>query len=354
MSDHSELGVVFTDHCNLIAMSPIASLWSYETRMRGHTGRVARNTDGDRQYWLHRSDPLLNTILPGTHVSLIFNFGDMWAAGNSLPACSSVPRACIVGPFTKPRILRVGRSVRAIGAVIAPSLAHDVVGVPASELVDRIVSLDELWNRDEVERLAASLVGLDKRHALTVLKGELVGRIGQPNGRELAHAAPQVIRAHGGCLPIEDVARRHGLTRHQFNRRFQAAAGLPPKLFARITRFQRLVSALLSTDLSRWASISSGIGFYDQAHMINEFRAFAGAPPTIFFQPHGNVESIQIELRGKPSEWLSVDAREPRLRCRRDGGDREDGHDDDVASQRASSVWQEGRGDERRQPARDH
>jgi AraC-like DNA-binding protein len=304
MSDDSELGVVYTDHCGLTAMSPIASLWSYQTRVRGHSRHVALNVDGSRDYWLHQSDPLLNTILPGTHVSLIFNFGDMWASGASLPACSSVPRVCVVGPFTKAQILRVGRSVRAIGTVIAPSLAFDVIGVPASALVDRIVSLDDIWNKDDVERLGASLVALDNRTALAALKRELVGRIGQPDGRELAHAAPQVIRAHGGSLSIEDVARKHGLTRHQFNRRFQAAAGLPPKLFARITRFQRLVHVLLSTDVARWAAISSGIGFYDQAHMINEFRAFAGAPPTIFFQPHGEVEPSQIHVHGRPSEWV--------------------------------------------------
>jgi hypothetical protein len=49
------------------------------------------------------------------------------------------------------------------------------------------------------------------------------------------------------------MAGSHGLTRQQFARRFRAAAGLAPKLFARITRFQALVHALLSTDVSQWA-----------------------------------------------------------------------------------------------------
>ena len=304
MSDDSEPGVVYTDYRGLTATSPLASLWSYETRGRGATGPVVVNADGSRDYWLHRSDPLLNTILPGTHVSLIFNFGDLWASGISLPTCSSIPRACVVGPFTRSRILRVGRSVRAIGAVIAPSFALDVLGVPPSALVDRIVSLDDIWNRDDVERFAATLASFDRRVAIAALKRDLVARIGQPDGRELTYSALRVIRAHGGNLAIEKVAKNHGLTRHQFNRRFQAAAGLSPKLFARITRFQKLIHVLLSTDVSRWASISSAVGFYDQAHMINEFHAFAGAPPTIFFQPHGDVPSVQIQVHGRPSDWL--------------------------------------------------
>jgi hypothetical protein len=39
--------------------------------------------------------------------------------------------------------------------------------------------------------------------------------------------------------------------------------------------------------------------------MINEFHAFAGAPPTVFFRPHdSDIDPARIQLRGRPSEWL--------------------------------------------------
>jgi len=45
-------------------------------------------------------------------------------------------------------------------------------------------------------------------------------------------------------------------------------------------------------------------GFYDQAHMINEFRMFAGSAPTAFFKPHGESPGdVAIRVRGRPSEW---------------------------------------------------
>jgi hypothetical protein len=112
MYDTSELGVLYTEHSGLTAMTPVASLWSYETRSRGRDRRsVTLNPDGSHEYWLGRSDPLLNTILPGTHVSLIINFGDVWATGRSLPTCAFLPRVCVLGAFTQARLLRVGRSV---------------------------------------------------------------------------------------------------------------------------------------------------------------------------------------------------------------------------------------------------
>jgi AraC-like DNA-binding protein len=250
---------------------------------------------------------LLNTILPGTGVSLIVNRGDLWAAGRSLATSALLPRICVVGSATRARILRVGRSVHAVGAGFLPMLADAVFGVPASELVDQIVPLEDLWRRDDVERLSSSLSRLESRRAVSVLKDALMARIGRPHEHDvIGQRAPALITRYAGRISIDDMARSHGVSRRQFARRFGAAAGLPPKLFARITRFQALVHALLATDVSRWASMSPSVGFYDQAHMINEFRAFTGSSPTVFFQPHGSdIAPARVQVRGRPSEWLS-------------------------------------------------
>ena len=74
---------------------------------------------------------------------------------------------------------------------------------------------------------------------------------------------------------------------------------------ARIARFQGLVYSLLSTDVADWTGVAPEIGFYDQAHMINEFHEFAGAPPRMFFLPHGRmIDPAGLPLRGRPSEWF--------------------------------------------------
>jgi AraC-like DNA-binding protein len=285
MSDRSDLGILYTEHSDLRATTPIASLWSYETCARGPERQpVALNRRGNSEYWLERSDPLLNTILPGTGVSLVVNFGDAWATGRSLATSASLPRVCVIGPVTRPRILRVGSRVDAVGAVLPPALTVSAFGVPASGLVDRIVALGDLWRPSEVEELFESLLILHIRQRMCALGNELVTRLEQPGDRErLGHMATWLITLRRGRVSIDDMARSHGLSRQQFTRRFGAAAGLSPKLFARITRFQSLVRTLLSSDVSQWVSVAPAVGFYDQAHMINEFRAFAGSSPTVFF-----------------------------------------------------------------------
>ena len=62
MPDLSGLGVLYTDHADLSRGTPVASLWSYQSHARErHRRPVAVNADGNHEYWLDRSDPLLNT-----------------------------------------------------------------------------------------------------------------------------------------------------------------------------------------------------------------------------------------------------------------------------------------------------
>jgi len=307
MSDPFDLGVLYTDHPALAAGTPLASMWTYESHLR-EAGRrsVESAADGRREYWLHRSDPLLNTMLPGTHISIVVNLGDRWAAGRSLPASSLVPRLAVAGPFTRAQFLRVGRRVLAAGTVFPSVLAPDVLGVPASALVDQIVPIQDLWPRANVEQLDAAISSRTLADGLVALRDAVLRKI-EPVAQvqTLERAAARLLVARGGRLAIDRVAAHYGLSRQRFARRFQESAGLSPKLFGRIVRFQGLVYTLLSRDVSQWASVAPEAGFFDQAHMINEFRSLAGAPPTVFFQPHDlSMDPGLVTLRGRPSEWL--------------------------------------------------
>jgi len=301
MSDPFELGVLYTEHRAAAARTPLASLWSYES-----SERSCGSLDPRHQYWLHRSDPLLNTILPGTLVSIVINLGDRWATGRSLPASSLIPPLSVFGPFTRPQFLRVGRHVRALGVVLPSLLTRDVFGVPAPDLVNRIIALDDVWPRDEVDRLHGALVDRPLPDGLSIVRDSLLRRL-HPAAHlpTIERAAVRLLTTRRGSVSIDAISEHCGVSRQWLGRRFGEATGVPPKLFARIVRFQRLVHSLLATDVSGWAGVAAEAGFYDQAHMINEFRGFAGAPPTTFFQPHDDtIAPERIQVRGRPSEWL--------------------------------------------------
>jgi len=300
-------GVLYTEYSSLTALSPyLTSLWSFESGPDdGLRGRVALSGDGNHEFWLDRSDPLLNVMLPDTSLSLIVNLADAGAVGASLGSAAILPRVSVLGPGTRVRVVKLGRTIRAVGAGLDPGLALALFGTPAPTLVDRIVPLEAFWGASRVRELTASMSRLDVGACALALDAEVERRLGRARSLNgLERQITDLIKQQQGRISVEEMTRHQGVNRQQIARRFHETVGLSPKLFARITRFQQLVQALLTHEVSQWACVSTAAGYYDQAHMINEFRAFAGAPPTVFFQRRDVHGLARRHLRGRPSEWL--------------------------------------------------
>ena len=126
---------------------------------------------------------------------------------------------------------------------------------------------------------------------LRIPANELTGHFATLNLQVPTHApdpaitrAVAIIEQTGGAARMDQLTRTVNLSPRHFDRRFLAAVGLQPKAFARIVRFQAVLAAYRHRDFPRWADLALHCGFYDQAHLANEFRQFAGAPPTEFFR----------------------------------------------------------------------
>jgi len=80
-----------------------------------------------------------------------------------------------------------------------------------------------------------------------------------------------------GLASVPEVARQLGISLRQFQRRFVGGIGITPKLFCRMQRFQQVVRAM--DDTVSWTDTAIRSGYYDQAHLIRDFRQFTGTTP---------------------------------------------------------------------------
>jgi AraC-like DNA-binding protein len=86
-----------------------------------------------------------------------------------------------------------------------------------------------------------------------------------------------------GRVSIDDLAEDAGLSSRQFRRQCLILSGLTPKRLCRVIRFRHALSQIGSRQ--SWADLAQECGYYDQAHMINEFRELGGSTPCDrFFQ----------------------------------------------------------------------
>ena len=101
---------------------------------------------------------------------------------------------------------------------------------------------------------------------------------------EIDHAA-RLLRRSRGTLDLDRLAVAAGLGRRQMQRRFIAQVGMTPKLYARIVRFDALLSERDARPGRQWTSLAQDFGYFDQGHLQRDFHAFAGTAPGGFASP---------------------------------------------------------------------
>ena len=79
-------------------------------------------------------------------------------------------------------------------------------------------------------------------------------------------------------MRIGALAEAIGCSRKHLVSQFRAQVGLPPKSVARILRFER-AEKLLSRSGARPLEVALACGYFDQSHLIRDFRELAGATP---------------------------------------------------------------------------
>lgn len=237
-------------------------------------------------YWFLEDDSSghdIQRIVPDGRPELIFNLGqpfenfvnDKWVRQ---------PEAFFAGQITGPFLIRPCGPARVFGIRFHPHGASRLLGLPIHELTDSVVALDDLSRRlfSEWEQLS-ELNSLSQQFlALDCIMQEIAEQSGAFDPL-VAHTVAQFER-NGGMMNIADAAEEVGLSSRQLERRFRDTVGISPKLFCRMQRFQRIFHVMESPGAD-WVSDAVHCGYYDQAHLIRDFREFSGKTPTALLGP---------------------------------------------------------------------
>lgn len=195
-----------------------------------------------------------------------------------------------------------------------------LLGVPARDLRDQTVNLAEVWGKRATELAEQIQEARTLEQRLRLLQAGLV-RGYRPHERQdaLAFEVANTIERRSGKVRIAELGERVGVGRRAMLQQFDACVGLTPKQYARVTRLRATITRLVTTDSANWGLLSTELGYYDQSHMIHEFRDLLGTPPAIFrkqlaaFKPLGapafgrralpKREQDLYRLMGMVSEW---------------------------------------------------
>lgn len=186
-----------------------------------------------------------------------------------LIAVDGVP--LVAGPDTVAHVVEVVAGQSYTGLRMGPGIGPAVLGVPATELRDRVLPLDELWPAATVRRIAGRLAAADPA---TVLVEVAAARLAAAGPDPVMRAAARWALAG---RPVAAIAGATGLSARHLHRRCQFSFGYGLKTLSRIGRLDRAL-ALARTGLPL-ARAAADAGYADQPHFTREVRALAGVPP---------------------------------------------------------------------------
>jgi AraC-like DNA-binding protein len=208
-------------------------------------------------------------------VALVEGQGRIYdATGRGRP----VSGAMVSGAYRRPFSFDTYENASAVGVHFRPGCAGVFLGVPPGELIDRHVDLEALWGRRARELRERLCAAATTDQQFEILEAELASRLDQHRVHPAVTYALDALAQPNAR--VRDVAKCTSLSQRRLIELFTAAVGITPKRFGRVLRFQHATALARRSAALDWTRIAHECGYYDQAHLIHDFRDLADMTPS--------------------------------------------------------------------------
>ena len=201
------------------------------------------------------------------------------------------PDDFIVGLTNRPVRWKMFGESRAFGICISPEWFSQIYNFPLSSISDSfigIVNLDIPGLSLLREQLVSEENSLSRQ--IEIIDEFLIGLLEKQKEAENFFASTiQKIRLEKGSFDKETLRDHFFLGDRQIQRLFKTNFGLSPKAYERITRFSNTVRYINRYGRPQWDAVADELGYSDQAHLIREFKAYAGFTPSSSFASNSSV-----------------------------------------------------------------
>lgn len=236
-------------------------------------------------FWIREGNNLPKTqsrLLPIGSMELVINLHE-----DRLPLFDPHSRiekgstngARICGVHSQGFIINNDRQVSTIGVHFKPGGHAPFFSLPAGELHNQIISLEELWQDRATELRDRLLAAPTLETRFLILEQFLLAMMQPPRCCPAVDFALRVFR-QTPTPKVKRVTEHIGFSARHFNQLFRDRVGLTPKLYCRVRRMQHVLDLIADREQVDWIDVVLACGYFDQAHLIHDFQTFAHCTPT--------------------------------------------------------------------------
>ncbi|GHE66897.1 AraC family transcriptional regulator [Streptomyces longispororuber] len=227
-------------------------------------------------YWLIDWDlpePYVSHVVPHPSVNLVFQQPPTGAPSGEVAGVG-------LGLFRK----KLEGRGHVCGAQFRPGGFRPFApGHAVAELTGRQLPLGDVF-RAVPATAAQDVTGPDDEHArVAALDAFLLrhGPVPDPQA-DLAMALVDHVRADRSVRRVGALARAEGVSVRALQRLFSAYVGVGPKWVILRYRIHEALERAETEAAVDWAGLAADLGYADQAHLVRDFTATVGVPPTAY------------------------------------------------------------------------
>lgn len=244
-----------------------------------------------KHYWLLKTVGdfmALARTVPTGMMSLIFHRGNRLL---SVLEGEFHPRSFLSGHDRTFADLQYDGQINMISVVFHPVGIRAFFNLPMNKIAGMRLTAGDIEDK-ELSVLENSLTSIENdRFCILLIEQFLLKRLTRLADYNLDRIETTIRLINSGQTHITFLADAACLSRKQFNRIFSENVGINPKEFSRTIRFQRALHILKTAPQISLTALAYDCGYFDQSHMIKEFKTFSGYTPTEYLatcSPHSD------------------------------------------------------------------
>ena len=227
-------------------------------------------------------------VLPSGSAQLIINLGGTFFRHFNEKDSDGITSdaAIIAGVNSRYIFLDPQTRLSTIGAVFKPGGIQALLGYPATEFLNQTASLADVIGGDIAALRQCLIAKNTSQHKFRLLESFLMQQAGSSDRLNAGiQRAVQLLHNHPG-RSISAIAETIGYSRRQLSTLFRQAAGIAPKEYARIQRFQKALKSIRSCSSPTWSHLALSCGYYDQSHFNRDFKRLSDLTPTQYLRDY--------------------------------------------------------------------
>lgn len=224
-------------------------------------------------------------VLPDTCLELFVNYVETGPTQIGDRSISGETRSYIVARMNNYLDVNSPGAIGFVSVCFYPGKARQFFPLPMKETVTSPLALKDIiydFSLSLEEAVADADSNEQRVKHLQEFLVNLLTKNSHPD--EAVDYCVNQINYYRGQLSISSLAREAGLSNRQLLRRFNEQIGIPPKEFARVTKFIHSLNVLKNYPQMSLTEVAYESGYYDQAHFIHDYQEFAGYSPGILLQ----------------------------------------------------------------------